>query len=203
MGFPPCGGGGDRARSRSHRRRPPGEPSAATSGDITEAAGHERARRPQIELAGLADLLEMALAHDTHPVAHRHRLLLVMGHEDRGDPPSPGPRHQDLADPSSPPLSAVRLNRRLLQPRTHPTPTRPPKPNQLRTRLSRITTRVHPSGATPGGRTTFCAGLMCVPNNTLKAPRRRGWPRVMGAPDAPRRRLPGGRVRVRCRAHAP
>jgi hypothetical protein len=59
------------------------------------------------------------------------------------------PRHQELADPNSPPLSAVRLHRRLLQPRTHPTPTRPPKPNQLRTRLSRITTRVHATGATP------------------------------------------------------
>jgi Integrase core domain len=59
------------------------------------------------------------------------------------------PRHQDLGHPSRPPLSAVRLHRRLLQPRTHPTPTRPTKPRHRRARLGRITTRVHASGSTP------------------------------------------------------
>jgi len=72
------------------------------------------------------------------------------------------PRHQELADSSSPTHSPVRLHRGLLQPRTHPTPTRPPKPHELRARLSRITTRAHPSGATPSREPRRSVSSFCV-----------------------------------------
>ena len=38
------------------------------------------------DLLGRADLLDLALVHDHDPVAHLERLLLVVGHEDAGDP---------------------------------------------------------------------------------------------------------------------
>src|SRR5882757_7654953 len=45
---------------------------------------HEGGRRPLVGLLRRADLLDAALAHDHDPVGQRHRLVLVVGHENRG-----------------------------------------------------------------------------------------------------------------------
>ena len=79
---------------------------------------------------------------------HRGRVVLRLPQTR----PRRDPRHQDLADPSSPPHGTVRRRRRLVKPRTHPAPTRPTKPHHLRARLSRMPSRVHTSGATPAPR---------------------------------------------------
>ena len=44
--------------------------------------GDERVRGPLVDRVGIADLLEDAVAHDRDPVAHRHRLDLVVRHVD-------------------------------------------------------------------------------------------------------------------------
>src|SRR5207249_1925083 len=50
-----------------------------------EEAGHERRRRPFVELVRSAELLDAAAVHHRDSVGHRHRLLLVMGDVDEGD----------------------------------------------------------------------------------------------------------------------
>ena len=57
-------------RHEVHRRR-------------ADEAGHEDVHRPGVELLGRPDLLEDAQAHDRDPVAHRHRLDLVVRDVDR------------------------------------------------------------------------------------------------------------------------
>ena len=47
------------------------------------ARGEDVLRRP-IEIERLADLHDAAFAHQRHAVAHAHRLLGVMGDDDRG-----------------------------------------------------------------------------------------------------------------------
>src|SRR5207244_2418312 len=47
-----------------------------------DEAGHEAVRGPLVDLLGRADLLEPALVHHRDPVAHRHRLDLVVGDVD-------------------------------------------------------------------------------------------------------------------------
>ena len=64
----------------------------AVQGDVDEVhrraadePGHEPVDREVVELLRRADLLQPALAHDGDPVAHRHRLDLVVGDvDDRG-----------------------------------------------------------------------------------------------------------------------
>ena len=51
-----------------------------------DEAGDEHARRLPVDLLGGADLLDPAAAHHGDPVAHRERLVLVVGDEDEGDP---------------------------------------------------------------------------------------------------------------------
>ncbi len=45
-----------------------------------------RRRRPLVQLLGRAELLDPAAVHDRDPVAHRQRLLLVVGHVHERDP---------------------------------------------------------------------------------------------------------------------
>jgi hypothetical protein len=52
----------------------------------TDEAGHEQVDRPVVEHVGRGDLLQDAAAHHRHPVSHRHRLDLVVGDVQRGDP---------------------------------------------------------------------------------------------------------------------
>ena len=47
-----------------------------------DEAGHELVDRAVVELLGRADLLQLGLAHDGDPLAHRHRLDLVVGDVD-------------------------------------------------------------------------------------------------------------------------
>src|SRR5690606_9010303 len=51
-----------------------------------EERRHEARLRPRVELARLAHFLEPAAIHHADAVRHRERLLLVVRHEDRGDP---------------------------------------------------------------------------------------------------------------------
>ena len=51
-----------------------------------DEVGHEPGRRTVVELLGQAELLDLALVHDRDPVAHRERLLLIVGHVDERDP---------------------------------------------------------------------------------------------------------------------
>ena len=44
-----------------------------------------RRGRPLVQLLRRAQLLDLAAVHDRDPVAHRERLLLVVGHVDEGD----------------------------------------------------------------------------------------------------------------------
>ena len=44
----------------------------------------ERRRRALVDLVRRADLLDLAVAHHHHPVGELQRLLLVVGHEHRG-----------------------------------------------------------------------------------------------------------------------
>src|SRR6202008_297750 len=48
--------------------------------------GDEAGPRALVELLGRAELLDLAAAHHGDPVAHRQRLLLVVGHVDERDP---------------------------------------------------------------------------------------------------------------------
>ena len=64
------------------------EPAAALGGEPAERhrraadeAGHEHVRGPVVDLLRVADLLEHARSHHGDPVAHRHRLDLVVGDE--------------------------------------------------------------------------------------------------------------------------
>ena len=50
-----------------------------------EEAGHERRRRPFVELVRSAELLDATAVHHRDSVGHRHRLLLVVGDVDEGD----------------------------------------------------------------------------------------------------------------------
>ena len=65
----------DPAREEVHRR-------------AADEAGDEQVGGPRVQLLRLGDLLELALAHDGHPLPERHRLDLVVGDVDR--------RHADL-----------------------------------------------------------------------------------------------------------
>ena len=48
--------------------------------------GDEGRRRPLVDLDRSADLLDPAVVHHRDPVAHRQRLLLIVGDVDEGDP---------------------------------------------------------------------------------------------------------------------
>ena len=50
-----------------------------------DEAGHEPRRRALVDIGRGADLLDAALVEDGQPVAHRERLLLVVGHVDERD----------------------------------------------------------------------------------------------------------------------
>ena len=54
----------------------------------------------------------------------------------------------------------VRLHRRLLQPRTHPTAPRPPQPHRLRTPRSRVTTTCPPNRVKTSGEPPHRVGVM-------------------------------------------
>ncbi len=54
-------------------------------GRAADEAGDEQAHRPVVELLRRGDLLQLALAHHGHAVAHRHGLDLVVSHVDGGD----------------------------------------------------------------------------------------------------------------------
>ena len=78
----PSGSPGRRRDSR------PADASIDPGADEVERAherGHERRRREVVDLGRRADLLDPALAHDHDAVGQRERLLLVVGHVDRGD----------------------------------------------------------------------------------------------------------------------
>ena len=51
-----------------------------------EEVGDEDGRRLLVDLARRRHLLDPAVGHDGDPVAHRERLLLVVGHVDERDP---------------------------------------------------------------------------------------------------------------------
>jgi hypothetical protein len=59
------------AREEIHRRR-------------ADEARHEKRRRIVVDVDRAADLLDRALVHHDHAVGERHRLDLVVGHEDAG-----------------------------------------------------------------------------------------------------------------------
>ncbi len=48
--------------------------------------GHETRHRTFVEDLRLAELLVATLVHDGDAIRHRHRLFLVVGHVDEGDP---------------------------------------------------------------------------------------------------------------------
>src|SRR5215212_8900369 len=72
------------------RRRPEVEAQLAHAREAhpgrADEAGHEHVGGRVVELGGRADLLEVPVVHDRDPVAHRHRLDLVVGDVDRGRP---------------------------------------------------------------------------------------------------------------------
>ena len=87
-----------RARGRGRRCRPRRcrEPASARGLDATgvdvdraDELGDEPVRRQVVELARRADLLDHALVEHGQPVGDGHRLLLVVGDEDRGDSQPP------------------------------------------------------------------------------------------------------------------
>src|SRR6188508_466194 len=51
-----------------------------------EEPGHEVGRRSLVQLLWRPQLLDVAVPHDGDAIGHRHRLLLVVGHEDERDP---------------------------------------------------------------------------------------------------------------------
>ena len=51
-----------------------------------DEVGHEARGRALVELLGRPELLDLAGVHDRDPVAHRERLLLVVGHVHERDP---------------------------------------------------------------------------------------------------------------------
>ena len=84
--WPRSAGPGSSRRSRSGRVA---STSTTVPGDEVGAAdepGHEPVDRPLVELRRAALLLDPAVAHDDDDVAHRQRLLLVVGHVDERDP---------------------------------------------------------------------------------------------------------------------
>ena len=52
---------------------------------LADEAGDERVGRALVKIGLAADLLHPAVTHDHQPVGHRHGLVLIMGHHDRGD----------------------------------------------------------------------------------------------------------------------
>lgn len=65
--------------------RAPG-PGAGPQIGLTDEAGDEHRCGPVVNLCGRADLVDVACVHHRDPVAHRQRLLLVVGHVDERDP---------------------------------------------------------------------------------------------------------------------
>ena len=61
------------------------DPSAEQVGRADEV-GDEPGRRALVELLGRPELLDLARVHHRDPVAHRERLLLIVGHVHEGDP---------------------------------------------------------------------------------------------------------------------
>ncbi len=78
----------DRRRGEAERTGRPGE-AAAEQVHRADELRDEAVRRMVEELDRRADLLNHALVHHRDPVAGGHRLLLVVGHEDRGDAEAP------------------------------------------------------------------------------------------------------------------
>ncbi len=70
--------GSDRDVVRAHER-------AVEARDRPEEAHHEAVRGPVVELARAADLLDPGVVHHRDVVGDRHRLLLVVRDEQRGD----------------------------------------------------------------------------------------------------------------------
>ncbi len=87
---------GERFADLRHRDRRLAEPDRPRSGHEAAAkaeevhrrradeVGDEQRRRPVVDLARRAELLDHALVHHGDPVGHRHRLELVVGDVDRG-----------------------------------------------------------------------------------------------------------------------
>ena len=101
----PCARGGCRSRTRSPRSaaaapadddaraRVDGEAAVGGLDDVAvdevhvaDEVGHEGRQRPVVDRARLVELLDQPVRHDRHPVRHRERLLLVVGHVDERDP---------------------------------------------------------------------------------------------------------------------
>ncbi len=79
-------GHGDRGRLQDHLAgRATALHRQEVHGRAADEAGHELVHRVVVQLLGLADLLELGFAHDRDPLAHRHRLDLVVGDVDHGD----------------------------------------------------------------------------------------------------------------------
>ena len=76
----------DRLGGRAEVEPEPAGAAAEAHGRGADEAGDEHVGGRVVELGGRADLLEPALVHDRDPVAHRHRLDLVVGDVDRRRP---------------------------------------------------------------------------------------------------------------------
>ena len=79
---------GDRARRRrsSSRTRPSASTVPRSRLVVPMKSATKRRRRALVQLLGRAELLDPAVVHDRDPVAHRERLLLVVGHVHERDP---------------------------------------------------------------------------------------------------------------------
>ena len=80
----PAGHGAGQARGRRHLDVVRPQLHVAEPGDLAEEAHHEVVGGLVVELVGGADLLDPALVDHHDLVGDLHRLLLVVGHEDRG-----------------------------------------------------------------------------------------------------------------------
>ena len=67
------------------QERPPALDAAVEDVDVPEEVHHEGGRGMVEDLLGRADLLDLALVHDHHPIGDLERFLLIVGHEDAGD----------------------------------------------------------------------------------------------------------------------
>ena len=72
--------------ARLEARPPVGVDGRAQQVGGADEVGDEPRRGPLVELLGRAQLLDVPRVHDRDPVAHRERLLLVVGHVDERDP---------------------------------------------------------------------------------------------------------------------
>ena len=104
-------------RERDDRPRQPGAALGQRRGQQVhrgraDEPGHELVHRVVVELAGRGALLQPPAAQHRHPVPHRHRLDLVVGHVDGGDA-QPALELGDLA-PGLHPELGVEVGQRLV-----------------------------------------------------------------------------------------